>query len=136
LAKILVIDDETSIVMVLKEVLSDGGHEVYTAPNGLTGLELLKQGIIPDLLIIDLLMPGMGGRDFIKRIQSDFNLPNLAVILITGTIPDGDNFPPGGSYQDIICKPFDLDNVVEKVDYLLQKTQTSGLNPMTQFQSL
>ena len=119
MAKVLVIDDEAVITMVLEEILLDAGYEVFTAANGLLGVELLKKGLQPDLLIIDLLMPGMGGRDFLKTLRSNFKLPNIKVILITGSVPNEKDFPPGGSYQDVICKPFDIYDVIKKVNHLL-----------------
>lgn len=119
MAKILVIDDESVIVMVLEEVLQDAGHEVFTAADGLQGLELLKKGLQPELLIIDLLMPGMGGRDFLKAVRADFKLANLQVILLTGSVPNERDFPPGDTYHDVICKPFNIDDVVMKANRLL-----------------
>lgn len=123
LARILIVDDESVIAMILKEILSDAEHEVFTANNGVSALKLLEQPPKPDLLIVDLLMPGMGGRDFIEKINTDPKLKGTPIILITGSIPSVKDFPPGGSYQDIICKPFDIDDVVMKVEKLLNTRQ-------------
>jgi CheY-like chemotaxis protein len=119
MGKILVIDDEPTIVMVLEEILRDAGYEVYTAPNGMGGLNLVRKGLKPDLLIVDLLMPVMGGRELLSLLHKDFKLPNMKAILLTGSIPNEKDFPPGSLYQDIIGKPFDIDDVITSVDRLM-----------------
>jgi CheY-like chemotaxis protein len=119
MAKILVIDDEPTIVMVLEEILQDAGYEVFTASNGLHGLNSLRKGLRPDLLIIDLLMPVMGGREFLSFVHKDFKLSAMRVILLTGSIPNEKEFPPEEFYQDIICKPFNIDDVVTSVGRFL-----------------
>lgn len=127
LAKILIIDDESVITMILKEILCDAEHEVLTANNGLSALKMLEQFLKPDLIMVDLLMPGMGGCDFIERINADPKFKGIPVILITGFVPSIEDLPPSGSYQDIICKPFDIDDVVMKVNKLLDSKQNIGI---------
>jgi len=118
--KIMIVEDEPTIVIVLKEILMDAGYQVFTASNGKTALQMMRSSIKPDLCIVDLFMPEMGGRDFISCIQADFELRDIPIILLTGSVPTMKDFPPGGSYQEIICKPFDIDNVIEKVDQVLK----------------
>jgi CheY-like chemotaxis protein len=119
LARILIMDDEPVIVMILEEILRDAGHDVLTALNGNSGLEILERTAKPDLVLMDLLMPGMGGKDFLQVIKANPQFKDIPVILITGSVPDLKTFPATGSYQSIICKPFDIDQVVEKVNHLL-----------------
>lgn len=119
--KVLIIDDESTIVMVLEEILEYAGYEVFTAPNGLEGLELIRDGLQPSLIIIDLLMPIMGGRDFLIKLNSDFKEPEIKVILLTGSIPNEKDFPPAETYNDIICKPFNIDDITVTIERLLKK---------------
>jgi CheY-like chemotaxis protein len=114
---VLIIDDEPTVLMVLKEIFSDEGYDVSTASNGLTGLRMLEQGLVPEIILIDLLMPGMGGRDFVLTLRSKPDLVKVPIILITGTIPNPEDFPPEGSYQDIIGKPFEIEDVITKAHY-------------------
>ncbi len=125
MARIMVVDDEPTIVLVLKEVLTDAGHEIITAGDGRLALEKLATSPKPDLLIIDLFMPGMGGREFIEKVRSDPDFSNTPIMLITGSIPTVKDFPPGGSYREILCKPFDIEDVIRKVDHILEAATTT-----------
>lgn len=125
MARILIMDDEPVILMILEEIFRDAGHDAITALNGNSGLEILEQAAKPDLVLMDLLMPGMGGKDFLQVIRANPKFNNIPVILITGSVPDLKTFPAAGSYQGIICKPFDIDQVVEKANNLLLTVPTT-----------
>ena len=112
MARILVIDDEPTILLVLQEILEDEGYMVFTAANGLEGMKVLGEGPPPDVILIDLLMPGMGGREFIRLLRTNDNQSRIPVILITGAIPNTEDFPVEGSYQDVISKPFDILDII------------------------
>jgi CheY-like chemotaxis protein len=117
---IMVIDDETNIVLILKEILGDIGYKVISASNGLHAFELLKQMPKPDLFMVDLLMPVMGGRQFIETLYAIPEYNNIPIILVTGTIPNLMDFPPPGTYHDIVSKPFDINEIVIKACRLLE----------------
>ncbi|MDH4320357.1 MAG: response regulator [Desulfobulbaceae bacterium] len=76
--KILLVDDEDSIHLLYREELEEEGYEVHSALSGEEALEKLKI-IHPDLVILDINMPGMNGIDALRRIKED--RPNLPVIL-------------------------------------------------------
>ena len=76
--KILLVDDEDSIHLLYREELEEEGYEVHSALSGEEALEKLKI-INPDLVILDINMPGMNGIDALRRIKED--CPNLPVIL-------------------------------------------------------
>src|SRR4029078_13743550 len=65
-AKILVVDDEKSILLLLKEALTQWGYQVTTAPSAVEGLELLKNGLF-DAIISDIRMPDMTGLDLLRE---------------------------------------------------------------------
>ncbi len=119
MATILIVDDEASIVEIVTEVLSNEGHQVVTAPDGLIGLEILHQGLIPQLILLDLFLPGINGCDFITKVRAELQLPDLPILLMTGAIPDQSDLPPKGSFQEIIHKPFNLVDLIDKVDQSL-----------------
>jgi CheY-like chemotaxis protein len=122
MARILIIDDELAIAMVLKELLSDEGYEIIVASNGVTGLQILETEPPPEIILMDLLMPGMGGREIVNVIRAKPDLAKIPIILLTGAMPNISDFPPEGSYQDIINKPFEIEDVISKINFLSQSS--------------
>ena len=87
--KILVIDDEASMIEALSNTLTTEGFVVITANNGEAGLELaLKEH--PDLILLDLLMPKLDGRGTLKNLRQDAWGENVPVIILTNVSPDTD----------------------------------------------
>lgn len=119
MARILIIEDESTISMVLTEVLKEEGHEAKSASNGTIGLTELKQSSY-DVVLADLLMPGMGGKAVVEFMRSDPQLDSIPVVIITGAVPCVEDFPPEGSYQAFIRKPFDLNDVVRTINRLVK----------------
>lgn len=116
MARILVVEDEPTVLLVLSEVLQDEGHEVITADNGFEGLDWLDRSPLPDVMLLDLFMPGIGGRALLQRIRPDERFSHLPVVLITGAVHHDADFPPPSSYQAVIRKPFDVAEVVAIVE--------------------
>ena len=73
MSKILIIDDETDLVMLLKDELEAKGHEVLTAYDGQTGIDLSQKQ--PDLIILDIMMPGIDGFEVCRAIRADVLCP-------------------------------------------------------------
>lgn len=80
--RVLVVEDEPQVRHLLRMVLTDGGHECTCCPGGEEALDLLAGGYLPDLVIADLTMPGMGGLDLLKRMRSIGHA--IPVILCSG----------------------------------------------------
>lgn len=116
MAQILVIEDEPTLAMVLQESLEDEGHEVEIATNGLEGLRRLQRPPRPDLVLLDLFMPGMGGRTLLERIHEEEWAHTVPVILVTGAVPRTEDFPPEGTYRAVVTKPFHVDEVIQMVN--------------------
>ncbi len=127
MARVLVIEDEPGIAMVLRIALSDEGHEVTTAPDGLTGLKLLSRSPSPEIVFVDLNMPGLSGRAVIETMLDSPWLKQIPVVIISGSMPGSPHFPPRGTYSAIITKPFDLNDVIDTANYLTGTGQIPGL---------
>ncbi|KPU45397.1 transcriptional regulatory protein CseB [Oxobacter pfennigii] len=115
MAHVMIIEDEPAIVMVISEMLSDEGYEVTAAYDGLSGLRKLRECKKPDIVLLDLNMPGINGRETVERMRSDAMLRDIPVVLVTGTVYNSVDFPPEGTYQDILEKPFDLLEMLKKI---------------------
>lgn len=79
--KIVIIDDEEQVCEVLMEGLQDEGYQAFYATNGMDGLELIEKES-PNLLLLDIRMPGMDGMDVIRLIRDKY--PNVIIIVLTG----------------------------------------------------
>jgi two-component system, NtrC family, nitrogen regulation response regulator NtrX len=113
MAKILIIDDESSIREVLTEILEDEGYESLTAHDGIAGLQLLKTEIV-DLVILDIWLPNKGGIDVLSEIKETY--PDIEVIIISGhaNIDMAVKAVKLGAF-DFIEKPLSLDKVLTLV---------------------
>ncbi|HEX2913652.1 MAG TPA: response regulator [Chloroflexia bacterium] len=117
MAKVLVIDDEPSIATLVAEVIEGYGHEVTIAYNGKQGLELARYGIF-ELIISDVMMPYLNGRDLLKIVRSDPKLSETKFVLMSAvshlTGPDHETAPDA-----FIVKPFDITTVDKVVNNFL-----------------
>lgn len=86
MARILLVDDEETLRVVMGRILTADGHTVVYALNGLHALDTLNADPEIDLLITDYLMPGIDGRELAKRIRSNAKYKILPIILLSGVI--------------------------------------------------
>ena len=80
--RILIVDDEKNIVSSLTSILSDEGYEVSMSGDGVEALELIQKDP-PDLVILDIWLPGMDGIEFAKRLRANSITKNIPVIMLT-----------------------------------------------------
>jgi len=80
--KILIVDDNEVTLTSIKEMIESMGYKVKTVTNGKQALKILQQNSF-DLVLLDILMPGMSGIDVLKRIRADKKLHNLGVAFLT-----------------------------------------------------
>ena len=117
--KILIVDDEQDIVETLKFMLEAQGYECYCAYDGETGLSMAKE-IIPDLMILDVMMPKMNGYKISRLLKYDAKYKDIPILMITARSQEEDKLiGQETGVNEYITKPFDLDEVIEKVkEYL------------------
>lgn len=114
MTKILVVDDELAIVTLLAEVLEEHNYTVFKALNGKQALDICMREK-PDLVISDIMMPGIDGYELSRQIKNNPQLSYIKIILMTAGF-----FNPAvaaGCYDEFLKKPFDI----EEVETLLQK---------------
>jgi CheY-like chemotaxis protein len=114
--RILVVDDEPLILEVLGSVLVDEGFRVQTAADGQAALEVLAGGL-PDLIISDVMMPRLGGLEFLAHVRE--RAPTLPVILFSAVHqrmrPHDRDLP---DHTVFVTKPFDLEALLAIVERL------------------
>jgi CheY-like chemotaxis protein len=115
LANVLVVEDNPSIGLVIELALTDEGHHVELRQNALDGLSIMQNAPVPDLVLTNLRLPGMNGRDFVLKMRSDHRLQGVPVVIITGSIPETNILPNADLYQGLLLKPFDLDDLTDTV---------------------
>lgn len=114
---ILVVDDEKEFVELIESLLSGHGHRVSTARNGAEGLSRLKRGD-PDLMVLDMNMPRMGGVELCERIASEWGRPRFPVIVLTGVEGLADFFS-GALIDAFLTKPVSVAALLKSVEALL-----------------
>lgn len=118
--KILIVDDEIDIVETLKFILEDAGYQCYCAFDGEEGLNLARE-IMPDLMILDVMMPKINGYKISRLLKYDNKYKNIPIMMITARSQDEDKMiGEETGVNEYITKPFELDYVVEKVNEYLK----------------
>ena len=118
--KILVVDDNRLNVRLLTEILEDEGYIVYSADNGLVVLDIAHK-IIPDIILLDIMMPGMDGFEVCGLLKKDYVLKAIPVIMVTAKT-DGKDVKRAlelGAF-DYIKKPVDEGEVIARVQSALR----------------
>jgi CheY-like chemotaxis protein len=118
--KILVIDDDLAIRVLLQAVLKRLKFEVELAEDGGVGLEKLKQDPSYDLILLDLMMPRVNGYEFIERVRRDQQGAQPHIIVFTAAGKRGVDKIPAGAICNSILKPFDLEKFIEMIGECLQ----------------
>lgn len=118
--RILIIEDDEGIVRVLRRALAYEGYQVETALDGESGLAQARDWR-PDLVILDLMLPGMDGLEVTQRLRTEGNIPIL-MLTAKDTINDRVQGLDAGA-DDYMTKPFELDELLARVRALLRRTQ-------------
>ena len=121
-ARVLVVDDEAQIVRVLRGYLEKAGFSVLTASSGPEALRVARQER-PDLIILDLMLPGMDGLDVCRALRKESDVP---IIMLTARVEETDRLiglELGA--DDYVSKPFSPREVVARVRAVLRRTQAA-----------
>lgn len=123
MARVLVVDDEPNIVLSLEFLMEQAGFDVVTAQDGEQALEQVNS-TTPDLLLLDISLPGMSGFDVLERLRGQQATAHLPIIMLTahGRDVEREKGMALGA-DDYITKPFSTQTLVEKVQALLTEEQ-------------
>lgn len=114
--KILIIEDEEILLDILKRKLGNMGYEIFCATDGVSGMEAIKE-ILPDLILLDIIMPKMGGLELMEKVQLDDSIKNIPIVIISnsGQPVELDKARRLGAKDWLIKTDFNPQEVVEKV---------------------
>lgn len=120
--KILIIEDEKELAEILGEYLKVEGYEAILAPDGKEGLSLLSR-CLPDLVILDIMLPGMDGMEVCRRIRQEHELP---IIMLSAKSGEMDKvICLGIGADDYVTKPFSPLELVARVKAHLRRAEKS-----------
>jgi len=121
--KIVVVDDDYSIRELLEVNLKYYGYEVRTAGDGMAALGVLKE-TLPDLVILDVIMPELDGWELCKIIRDDHEFENTKIVMLTAKGHDKDRMIGKEILKadEYITKPFDMGKLINTVKELLNES--------------
>ena len=122
--KIMIVDDEPDIRYAVKDDLEDtygDEYEVITAENGKQCLEILKDNRIPDIILLDIMMPEMTGWRLYDILRDSDLWRDIPVVFLTARTDDIAKNAGGFLGKDYIKKPYKLEDLKERIDKILKK---------------
>ena len=118
---IVVVEDDPDLLEVLKESLAREGYQVKTANNGIDGLKLIKD-TAPDLVCLDVMMPGMDGVEVCRELRADKSLRGLPIMMLTAKGDESDVvLGLGVGADDYVTKPARPKELIARVRALLRR---------------
>lgn len=130
---ILVVDDDEKLNQLLKRFLKDYGYEVYSAIDADQGLKKVRT-VMPDLIILDVMLPGMNGFDVCKRIRESSSVP-IIMLTARGDVMDKVVGLELGA-DDYLPKPFEPRELVARIQAVLRRVQNRGTDRRRRFGAL
>ncbi len=123
--KIICIEDEPGMIDLIKLILGRRGFEVYGAAGGVAGIKMVRE-MLPDLVLLDLMMPDMDGWEVYQQMKADASLREIPVIVVTAKAQNIDKVLGLhiAKVDDYISKPFASQELIESVDKVLSKRST------------
>jgi CheY-like chemotaxis protein len=121
--RVLVVEDNLDLIDIIRLFVSaiSDNLELATAHSGFEALESI-QNQIPNLIIMDIMMPGMNGLELLERLRRVPEASRIPVLVLTGYVDAAERARDAGA-QEVIIKPFDRKTFVDKVLQMLQKTE-------------
>jgi DNA-binding response OmpR family regulator len=112
--RIIVVDDNEDILEIIKLILEGYDYEVVTLADGSLLLDNIKE-FKPDLILLDVMLGNMDGRELCKMIRSNDETKHIPIIMVSASHNLSDRFMAMGSNTDFLAKPFDISELISKV---------------------
>ena len=125
--RILILEDEPDIREILEYALKRDGFDVISAADGQAGLAAARR-LVPDLILLDLMLPGMDGLEVCRQIRADASTAGIAVIMVTARGEESDVvLGLGLGADDYISKPFKPHELVARTRAVLRRTRQAAV---------
>jgi len=117
--KVVVIgEDDEPIALLLRDAISDEpGYQAVVVPDGALVLETVRQ-VHADLLILDIMMPGLSGLEVYDRVRADDGIRDMPVLFVSANLPQFDGEFRRRNITSVLTKPFDLNDLLQHVRLL------------------
>ncbi|WP_345953193.1 response regulator [Mucilaginibacter sp. PAMB04168] len=112
--RILAVDDDQDILEVLQLILEDSGYQVNTLSDGHLLFEKLNEEL-PDLILMDIMLNGLDGRDLCKNVKLNMRTHDIPVIMISASHNVSDVLKQECAPDDFLAKPFDINTLLIKI---------------------
>jgi len=113
--RILVVDDNEDILEILKLILEGYNYEVITLADGNLLFDQIKE-FQPNLILLDIMLGNMDGRELCKIVRSTKETHHIPIILVSASHDLSERIMPAGSHIDFLAKPFDIIELIDKVE--------------------
>jgi two-component system, OmpR family, KDP operon response regulator KdpE len=133
MTSVLVVDDDAQILRALRTSLRARGHDVTTAPNGETALDVLA-GATVDLVILDLGLPGIDGLEVIRRLRGWLDTPVIVLSVRESHAQKVAALDAGA--DDYVTKPFSIDELLARMRAVRRRAAGEAAPPVLRFQEL
>ncbi|MFM6193094.1 MAG: response regulator [Planktothrix sp.] len=125
---ILVVDDSPDILFLVEAILQGAGYDVKCAENGYIALNQVKDSL-PDLIVVDVMMPGLSGYDVIHKVRQDPELPFIPILVMTACSFFEVKQESKGEANGVIYKPIDIDELLNQVNLMIKLRQKKTEHP-------
>lgn len=113
--RVLAIEDDPDLGLLYESFLSAEGHHVEVARDAPEGLRMLEEQH-PDVVLLDLMLPGMDGYDLMREMRNRKDLSDIPVVVVSASVPPGRHRIPGA--DAVIHKPFEFDGLLRTIEGL------------------
>jgi CheY-like chemotaxis protein len=120
---ILVVEDDPSVRGLLQTLLTSEGYEVHVASDGIAGL-VKASNSPPSLMLLDLMMPDLGGVRVLEELSNDPDLAGIPVVVVTGKLEAVPALRDALGHDNVFAKPFGVTELLERVAHI-----TGGVEP-------
>jgi len=125
----MVVDDDPDILITMRNIFEREGYEVFTVDSGKKCYEVLRNNEIPDLILLDIMMPGMSGRMLSDRLKESPSWKDIPVVFLTARTDKFSEEIGRKLCKDYIKKPFDIEDLKKRIDKVLKKSNSE--KPLT-----